>query len=423
MKRILSACFFCLFFGWMTASAAGGPAHYYISSEKGSDGNDGLSPAKCWKTLVPLRDRLFKPGDSILFERNSSFRGGLLVSSSGDSLAPIVFGSHGEGKQPVFTNPDYADLYGNVIRIRGSHICIDGLHFTGTANYTGHAVDSAGKRGQDRRILSIGAVYQETGASHLTVKNSEFNDCPIALYVNGQFNRITHNYFHDCNRFLWEPDWGPIAVVIGNAFNEISYNKCANYLKEGGNFGADGGFIELDSRYYGGPIHDLSIHHNYSWGNEGFMEVTNAGKNLDVSYNVSDDFQQFIFYWSGDSSRIEHNTVIRTRPANAKVNVVLTFRKKGFIFRNNIFVIADSLKVFGSGAYDAWSFDQLHEYNLYFSMDGSSPDPVGKPLGKGELVADPLFVDFANKDYRLKKDSPARGKGSDGADLGALQYQ
>jgi hypothetical protein len=150
------------------------------------------------------------------------------------------------------------------------------------------------------------------------------------------------------------------------------------------------------------------------------MEVTNAGKNLDVSYNVSDDFQEFIFYWSGDSSRIENNTVIRTRPANATVNVVLTFRKKGFIFRNNIFVIADSLKVFGSGAYDAWSFDQLHEHNLYYSIDGSSKDPVGKPLGKGELVADPLFVDYANKDYRLRKDSPARGKGSNGNDLGAL---
>lgn len=410
-----------LLLGWTAVSAAGGPAHYYISSEKGNDNNNGTSPGSPWATLKNIQNRKFLPGDSILFEKNAHFTGGTLISSSGSAKHPIVFGTYGKGNKPEFTNPDYADLYGNVLRIEGNYIVIDGLHFTKTANYTGkHDEGKADKKEGDKKTLLLGAVYQLTGAHHLTVTNSEFDDCPIAVYVNGQFNRITRNYFHDCNRFLWAPDWGPIAVVIGNAFNEISYNKCTNYLKEGGNFGADGGFIELDSRYYGGPIHDLTIHHNDSRGNEGFMEVTNAGKNLDVSFNVSDDFQQFIFYWSGDSSRIENNTVIRTRPANATVNVVFTFRKKGFIFRNNIFVIADSLKVFGSGAYDAWSFDQLHEHNLYYSIDGSSKDPVGKPLGKGELVADPLFVDYANKDYRLKKDSPARGKGSNGGDLGAL---
>ena len=154
-------------------------------------------------------------------------------------------------------------------------------------------------------------------------------------------------------------------------------------------------------------------------------------------YNVSDDFQNFIFFWSGDSSRVENNTVIRTRPGNATVNVVFTFRNNGFEFRNNIFVVADSLQVFGSGAYDAWNFDQLHENNLYYSVDGTSKDPVGKPLGNGEIIGNPLFVDYKNKNFRLKENSPARGKGASlgykkdfenkplpktNPDIGAYQY-
>lgn len=39
--------------------------------------------------------------------------------------------------------------------------------------------------------------------------------------------------------------------------------------------------------------------------------------------------------------------------------------------------------------------------------------------GKGNFAADPLFVDPANRDYRLRPDSPCRGVGRDGADLGA----
>lgn len=410
---------------------------YYIDSHLGKDNNDG-SRYMPWQSLHNLDGFSFNPGDHIYFARGSEFTGGFRITASGEPDNPILFSCYGQGAAPRFTNPNYDTFNGNVFQIHGSHIVIEGLSFYHTANYTGKAVSEDQKRGNDRKILLIGAIYQVTGANDLTVRNAEFNDCPIGIYINGQHNLITQNYFHDCNRFLWSPDWGPIALVVGNAYNEISYNRCTNYVKEGGNFGADGGFIELDSRYYGGPIHDLKIHHNYSWANEGFMEVTNAGKNLHIYYNVSDDFQQFIFFWSGDSSLVDHNTVIRTRPANSTVNVVLTFRKNGFQFRNNIFVVADSLQVFGSGAYDAWNFDQLHENNIYYAIDGSY-DPVGKPLGKGEFIANPQFIDDSNHNYRLQSTSPCIDKATSmdysrdidhhgvpygqAADLGAYEFQ
>src|SRR5690606_26890938 len=157
--------------------------NYYINHNSGSDHNTGTSKESAWKSLKNLSSAKFLKGDSILFSKGSSFKGGFTVKSSGTLQAPIVFASYGSGKSPLFTNPDYSILNGNVIQVHGSYIEINGLEFTSTANYTGKMVDSVNKMGEDKKILLIGAIYQITGAHHLTVKNCEFIDCPIAVYV------------------------------------------------------------------------------------------------------------------------------------------------------------------------------------------------------------------------------------------------
>lgn len=398
----------------VSVGTSGFSRDYYVNSNSGGDANDGSQKAP-WKTLKLISTTTFKPGDKVLFAKGSSFSGGFAVNNSGTSQQPITFTTYGSGAAPVFTNPDYNVLNGNVIQVHGKYIIIDDLHFANTASCTYSEPAKAEEYWKneelrtriDKKVLSVGAVYQVEQSSYLTIQHCEFEDCPIAVYINGQHNTITNNYFHDCNRILWDPLWGPIALVIANSYNEVSFNKCSNYKREGGTFGADGGFIEFDSRYYGGPIHHVNIHHNYSTGNEGFLEITNSGKHLNISYNVSDDYQQFIFFWAGDSSRIENNTVIRTKPANSSVNVVFTFKNSGYIVRNNIFVLADTVQVFAGGAYDARNFNQLHENNIYYVVDNSTSDPVGKPLGKGEIVADPKLVDWKNNNFHLQANSPA----------------
>lgn len=419
---------------------------YYLDSKKGSDENSGakISP---WKSLSPLSTLTFKAGDRIFFAKGSSFSGGFTVQQSGTQAQPIAFASYGNGAPPLFTNPDYSVLNGNVIQVHGSFVSISGLHFAHTANcsYTEpvkaeeYWKNEALRIRIDKKVLLVGAIYQSEEAGNLTVSDCEFEDCPIAIYVNGQHNKIVRNFFHDCNRVLWDPLWGPIAVVIANAFNEVAYNKCINYKREGGTFGADGGFIELDSRYYGGPIHDVSVHHNESIANEGFMEITNSGSHLNISYNLSDDYQQFIFFWEGDSSEVNNNTVIRTRPANSSVNVVFTFKHSGYVIRNNIFVVADSMQVFAGGAYEARNFNQQHENNLYYVAGKGTVDPVGQPLGTGEKIADPQFVNLEKGNYRLTAASPAIDAAQDlgerkdfdgkpvpngkGPDMGAFEYR
>ncbi|WP_338877371.1 choice-of-anchor Q domain-containing protein (plasmid) [Spirosoma sp. SC4-14] len=383
---------------------------YYINSQTGSDRNKGTND-KPWKTLSRLASLPFRPGDSVLFARGSRFRGGFVVNGEGTMQQPIYIGSYGRGASPYFSNPDYGHLNGNVIQVRASHVVIEGLSFANTAACTyqekpdTYWKDEGLRTRIDKQVLLVGAIYQRSDAHHLTVRRCSFRDCPFGVYCNGQYNQITKNSFRDCNRFVWKPFWGPVAVVIANAYNEVSYNTCRNYKVLGGAFGADGGFIELDSRYYGGPIHSVAIHHNYSEGNEGFMEVTNSGRHIMVSYNVSNDFQQFIFFWEGDSCDVDNNTIIRTKPANSGVNVVFTFKNNGFRIRNNIIEVANNVQAFAGGAYEARNFNQLHEHNLYYATDGK--DPVGQALGKGERIADPCFIDGQSGNYRLRAHSPA----------------
>lgn len=418
---------------------------YYINSNKGSDLNQG-SILSSWKTMNPLQNKIFKPGDKIFFARNGEYSGGFTVNGEGTEDEPISICAYGTGTPPVLTNPDYDFLNGNVIQVRAAFVQVEDLKFAHTAactlidpvNVEDYWKNKSIRTRIDKKVLLVGAIYQTSEAKSLTVRNCEFEDCPIAIYLNGKDNLVDGNYIHDCNRVLWDPLWGPMAIVIANSNIEISNNKCINYKREGGTFGADGGFIELDSRYSGGDIHDIYIHHNFSQANEGFIEITNSGSNLNISYNISDDYQQFAFFWEGDNSRIENNTIIRTRPANSSVNVVFTFKNDGYIVRNNILVLSDSLQVFAGGAYGVKNFNQLHENNLYFVPSGNNNNPIGQPVGEGEIIGNPLFRNFKKSDFRLQSKSPAIDAGKDlgykfdflwkplpsgkSADIGAFEY-
>jgi len=380
---------------------------YFLDSVRGSDENPGTEAAP-WKNLDRLDGLTLNPGDTVYFVRGSSFHGGVTIASSGTADAPITITASGEGSMPRFTNTDIRHLNGNVFLVSGSHVIIDGFYF--------HNGPAAPPSLRPSPVREMGAVFIAPGANQNIIRNCEVYDYPVGFQSYGSHCIITKNYIHDCTGFLRYPGWGPVGIMVATSHHEISHNRIENYVAIGGTWGSDGGAIEIDS---GGRNlrEDVEIHHNISVGNQGFLEVTKGPEagdpsDIHVHHNISDDWQQFILFWGGRDSLVEHNTVLCRRPQNSNVHVVFAFLKNtvnNIRVRNNIFAVGNGLRVFGGTIpYDAaQDYDQPREHNLYFSLDGSVDDPCGMPQGPGDVVGDPRFVNLESMDLRLRPDSPA----------------
>ena len=211
---------------------------YYVNSRSGNDDNTGATKEAAWKSLKNL-SRKFLPGDNVLFARGSSYTGGFVLTSSGTATKPIVFSSYsvesdvilktprkelapifekyGAGPAPSFTNPDWNVLNGNIFRVEGSYIVIDGLYFHDNTN-------PPSSDHKNKNVQKLGAVYLALGTHHNVVKNCEFFHTPVGIKVKGTHNLISRNYLHDATEMMAH-SWGPIAIMIVSGQNEISFNR------------------------------------------------------------------------------------------------------------------------------------------------------------------------------------------------------
>ncbi len=422
-----------------------GQTKFYLSSQ-GDDNNPGTMESP-WKTLTRVSNYKFTPGDSVFFARGSSFTGGFIVSSSGTAGRPITFTAYGRGEAPRFTNPDYGTLNGNVIQVTSSYIVIDGLFFHDCATVI---YDTIGHELLDG-VRKLGVVFLAVGADHNIVKNCEVTRSPVGFKVYGQHNLITHNYIHDNNGPI-APHWGPLGIVVCTSNNEISYNRITNLVAPSKAYGHDGGAIEVDDRKY--PKRNIRIHHNYSRGNQGFIEFVGRTVQEDfvIHHNVCEDFQSFIgFTGPCKNMRVENNTVIRIlahkTPDSEDVVLWSYFENTNLTFQNNIFYYDPSRveQVFSRGVHP-------RDHNLYYRTDNPQVSDHasvaafnrfvlggGAWLGEGDKIGDPMFVDFENRDLRLRAGSPAIDAGVDlgytldfddnpipsgtAPDMGAYEYQ
>jgi hypothetical protein len=94
----------------------------------------------------------------------------------------------------------------------------------------------------------------------------------------------------------------------------------------------------------------------------------------------------------------------------------------GEVFSRNI-VVWEEGPLFNEK--DWWSFATLWDYNLYWRSDGKPVQFMGRSLNewqakgmdKHSVVADPLFVDPARHDYRVRPESPAHKIGFRSIDI------
>jgi hypothetical protein len=378
---IFSFCIFLsLFFNILFAS------DYYVASS-GNDNNSGTSVSSPWKSLDKLITAEFKPGDVIHFNRGDQWIGKFSITESGNSDNPIRITSYGSGVLPKLSNPkwDY-NWDGNVIRVSGDHIIIENLHFI---NGPEHPYES--NKARHENVYDMGAVNLTRDSEYCTVQYCEVEDYPIGVQSQGKHNKIYQNYFHDCNKGMCLPYWGPIAIFDGGVYDEISYNYIINY-KGGGSGGFDGGAIEIDHYMWGkghigyGADH-IKLHHNIGIENAGFLEPealenTPGNNYLEVYSNFSDDYKWFISDSDLHNSTVRNNTSLRVLPWKKPVEFVLIIQGVNNKVFNNVFIIANNLTVFSS------EMPMERKNNVYYSHDQSVSDPVGiKKVETDEILS------------------------------------
>ena len=378
---------------------------YYFDSRNGNDTNSGTNPNSPWQSISQLESINLQPGDTVYFVRGSSWKVGIQINASGTSNNPIIFTNYGTGNLPKFSNPNWSDNTGNAFRFNGDYLVADGLYF--------HDVPAPPKGGFIT-VWESGAFRIMLGADHNIIRNCYFDTVPKAVHSHGEHTLITNNIMIGEQVLLGSKYWGPIGIQLGIGNQEVSYNTISEFwVTEGHAWGADGGAIELDD----GRNHknNISIHHNRTFNNCGFLEISwnydiaqMEINNLDVSFNVSSDYQSIGFLESQmvANNRITNNTFDRTRQLphyNSSMEVQIGTP----IVRNNLFIMENK---------DPYqSDDGIHhvdnQNNWYY--DVSNPSQVVYPntaAGNGN----PQIVNLTNggnSNYHLTVNSPLRGVG------------
>jgi hypothetical protein len=277
------------------------------------------------------------------------------------------------------------------------------------------------------RIFDVGATGVRIGETSnrpvsertgfITVNNSiiqhggRLHPSAIGVWI-GQSsdNQITHNeisdFFYTGVSIGWV--WG--YAESGSQRNLVEYNHIHHLgykiLSDMGGIytlGYSGGTI-----LRGNVIHDVYSSNYGGWGLYPDEGTTDMLLENNLVYNTKDGG----FHQHYGRENIVRNNIF----AFSDEGQVAVTRKEdhtSFTFEHNI-VIFDKGRLLGYGGWAAGAKVNM-DHNLYWNIDGETIDFAGKTFeewkaaGHDEhsLIADPLFKNARQRDFRLKKGSPA----------------
>ncbi len=268
-------------------------------------------------------------------------------------------------------------------------------------------------------------------------------------------NVVSHNLIHDSPREgigvfgSLSREGAPVQNTTGNI---IAYNDISRTMTDS----QDGAPIHVGGIGPGNSITGNRIHHSdlaFSYGNGIYLDITNM--QTTVSDNVIHDLQQSTpegityaaIHVTGDGANVVNNVVAGNRLNTAAVNIVATQESEAHLPTRNTTVkrnIFSRNRV--SNVYAFPEFDEsqlaLADLNLFHHPDGMYTvgfnwdaityfDPRQETLAQwrerhdrrhdqNSATADPRFVDFDRRDFRLRPDSPAYALGFEDIDYAAM---
>lgn len=416
-------------------TAGPGGSIFYVNSSTGSDSNSGLTTGLAWQTLAKVNSASFAPGDVIAFQRGQTFTGSATIDDAGTSTNPILLTAYGSGSQPVLTNPGAL----NMLVLDAPYLRVANLAFTDGAVFDNS--DGLGITGA--KYENSGAIVVTGNGGSAIVEDNSFTNVGVGVKTYGASSAIFHNTFSDLQIAYRGPDsgsetsYGALGISVNNSGVEVAYNDFINCRSTNSPYGADGGAVEIEGFVYNKD--NISIHHNYSQGSQGFLEVTETNtSNVSLTYNVSDDYQQFVAWdttTNPNNYLVANNTIVRRHnSATSYLFDIFYYREAGptptsswLTVRNNVFETPYQ-SAFGP-------FNWPHDHNVFYG----GGDPVGDALDTGDIIADPHFVNYSGGDLRLTLLSPAVDNGAastagtdldgatvgvgQGVDIGAFEYQ
>ena len=368
------------------------PTTYYVA-KTGNDSDDGSSGYP-WLTVQKAADTL--TAGQTCYIKAGTYNEHITIANSGSSGNFIVFENYQTDAVKIssFNIPSGK----NYVKIKGFEIG----DYGGGNPYNG--------------------IRSETNSSYCEIRDNTIHDVRQGIWMRGNYHLVNGNTFYSCGY-----PGGGNHIFLSGTDNIIEYNDFSDPYQKTTDF-----ITYCNSNQI---IRYNTFHTLVEFGPHNDVLVTYGADNVLIEGNHFYDLGNVqCWFCEPQSPGLIHditykNNIIEHRPGLTQTQSINIMGANNVTFENNTFY-----DIPGGIAVRAWggnpSTNTVIKNNIFYECsywaDGGSvvnadynciyPGSNSEAHG---IAADPKFVDAANHDFRLQADSPCKGTGEGGVDMGA----